>query len=227
MSFFEFPFSNFYFLLLLVVPGPMALLYRVLDVVAFIYLLAFFPTPFFWLIIHPAIGFWRKFGNGAYWVALPVWLGVGAILFLVRHPLYAHRLERTPAVWILGLALLALAVGLNRNVHQKFSVRRIIGLPEIHPERDRGSVVRTGIYGLVRHPRYLEFMVAFVALGLLTGAAGIFLLAIVSLLMYLIVAPLEERELRQHYGTAYDDYVREVPRFLPRLRQQTKAPNPS
>jgi protein-S-isoprenylcysteine O-methyltransferase Ste14 len=127
----------------------------------------------------------------------------------------------------LGLALVALAVGMNRHVHRKFSVRRIIGLPEIHPERDRGDLVRTGIYGLVRHPRYLEFMVTFAALGLLTGAAGIFLLAIVSLLMYLIVAPLEERELRQHYGTAYDDYAREVPRFLPRLWRRSKAPNPS
>jgi protein-S-isoprenylcysteine O-methyltransferase Ste14 len=219
--------SNFDFLFSLVVPGPMTLLYRVLDVVAFAYLLAFFPTPFFWLIIHPAIGIWRRFGNHAYWVALPVWAGCGAILFLVRHPLYAHRLERTPPVWILGLALLALAAALNRNVHRKFSLPRIIGLPEIHPERDRGSLVCTGIYGRVRHPRYLEFMVMFVALGLLTGAAGIFLLAFVSLLMYLIVAPLEERELRQHYGSAYDDYAREVPRFLPRLRRQIKAPNPS
>ena len=205
----------------------MTFLYDALDVVAFAYMVAFFPTPFFWLIVHPAIGFWRKFGNRAYWVAAPVWVAFGAILFLSRSRIYGYRLGRTPPVWILGLALLALAVWLNRNVHRRFSVRRIIGLPEIQPERDRGSLVRTGIYGRVRHPRYLEFMVTFVALGLLTGAVGIFLLAFVSLLMYLIVAPLEERELRQHYGTAYDDYARQVPRFLPRRRQQTKTPNPS
>jgi len=48
---------------------------------------------------------------------------------------------------------------------------------------------------------------------------GIFLLAIVTILLYLIVAPLEERELREHYGPEYEAYARDVPRFLPRLRR--------
>ncbi|MBZ5516232.1 MAG: hypothetical protein LAN62_15550 [Acidobacteriia bacterium] len=45
------------------------------------------------------------------------------------------------------------------------------------------------------------------------------MLAILTVLMYLIVAPLEERELGQQYGREYETYRREVPRFLPRLRR--------
>ena len=65
-------------------------------------------------------------------------------------------------------------------------------------------------------------MLTFTGLAVLTGAGGIFLLAIVTVLMYQIVAPLEERELRQHYGAEYESYTRLVPRFLPRLRRNTK-----
>ncbi|HUZ47721.1 MAG TPA: hypothetical protein VMW54_13880, partial [Terriglobia bacterium] len=51
--------------------------------------------------------------------------------------------------------------------------------------------------------------------GLLTGGAGIFLLAFITFLLYLIVAPLEERELREQYGPEYESYARTAPRFIP------------
>jgi protein-S-isoprenylcysteine O-methyltransferase Ste14 len=201
----------------------MQLLSNILDVAAFIYSLLLFPAPFFWLLIHPTIDFWRRQGTRAYWVALPVWAAVDCILFFVRPLLYARRLDRSLVLWGLGLVLIALAVWLDRRVLRQFSVRRIVGLPEIHPERGTGEVVRGGIYAHLRHPRYLEYILTFFGLALLTGALGIFALAIVTCLMYLIVAPLEERELRDRYGAAYEAYAREVPRFIPRLRRKVRA----
>ncbi|MBI4166633.1 MAG: isoprenylcysteine carboxylmethyltransferase family protein [Acidobacteria bacterium] len=201
----------------------MHLLSKTLDNVAFIYALTFFPAPFFWLLIHPAIDFWRRQGTRAYWVALPVWAGTDCVLFLVRPVLYARRFDRSLVLWVMGVALIALALWLDRGVLRQFSVRRIVGLPEIHPERGKGEVVRGGIYAYIRHPRYLEYILTFFGLALLTGALGIFALAIVTYLMYLIVAPLEERELRDRYGAAYEAYAREVPRFIPRLRRKPRA----
>ncbi len=190
------------------------------DHFAFIYALLLFPAPFFWLLIHPAIGFWRRQGNRAYWVALPVWVGTGLVLVLLRPVLFDRRIDRSAVTWALGVALLAAAVWLDRRVLHQFSVRRLVGLPEIHPGRGESGVVRSGVYAHVRHPRYLEYILSFSGLALLTGAAGIFALAIVTVLMYLIVAPLEERELRDRYGAAYEAYAREVPRFIPRLRRK-------
>jgi protein-S-isoprenylcysteine O-methyltransferase Ste14 len=195
-----------------------------LDTVAFLYALVFFPSPFFWLIVHPAIDFWRRVGTRAYWVAVPVWAGVDAVLVAMRHDLFEQRLERNPFTWILAGALLGVAIWLNRQVHRQFSLRRIIGMPELHPERGRGAMVRLGIYAHIRHPRYLEFMLSFAGLALLTGGAGIFALAIVTILLYLIVAPLEERELRDYYGGEYEAYAREVPRFVPSLRRRQRSP---
>ena len=66
-------------------------------------------------------------------------------------------------------------------------------------------------------------MLTFLALGLLTGARGIFLVAIITILLYLFVAPLEERELREHYGRDYAAYAGAVPRFVPRLGRKPKS----
>lgn len=191
-----------------------------LDHFAFIYALLLFPAPFFWLLIHPAIGFWRRQGNRTYWLALPVWAGTGLSLVMLRPVLFDQRIDRSAVTWALGVALFAAALWLDRRVLHQFSVRRLVGLPEIHPRPEENGLVRSGVYAYVRHPRYLEYILTFASLALLTGAAGIFALAIVTVLMYLIVAPFEERELRDRYGAAYESYAREVPRFIPRLRRK-------
>jgi protein-S-isoprenylcysteine O-methyltransferase Ste14 len=50
--------------------------------------------------------------------------------------------------------------------------------------------------------------------------AGIFPLAIVTVLLYLIVASLEERELQEQDGADYEACIPEVPRFVPRRRRR-------
>jgi protein-S-isoprenylcysteine O-methyltransferase Ste14 len=194
----------------------------VLDVLTLLYALLFFPAPVFWLIIHPAIKFWRRCGTRAYGVALPLWLLSGATLLFLRHELFADRLNRNAVTSLMGTGLVLLGVWLSRRVHREFSWRRLLELPEIIPERHPGGVVRSGIYAKLRHPRYLEFMITCMGLALLTGAGGIFVLAILTVLLYLIVAPLEERELRQQYGQACEAYRSEVPRFLPRRRRRSR-----
>ncbi len=194
-----------------------------LDALALFYSILFFPVPILWLIIHPAIHFWRRFGNRSYWLALPIWTASGIALVFLRHRIFAERISPNALTWLLGSALVFLAVWIDRRVRRDFGLRRLAGLPEVVPNRYPGGIVRSGIYAYVRHPRYLEYMLTFVGLALLTGAAGIFLLAIVTVLLYHIVVPLEERELREHYGAQYETYARSVPRFLPRLWQKTKS----
>ena len=197
-----------------------------LDLLALLYALLFFPAPIFWLIIHPAIRFWRRLGTRAYWMALPLWLLSGAALLFLRQDLFGSRLNRNAVTILMGTGLVLLGLWLNRRVHREFSLRRLVGFPEINPDRHPGGVARSGIYAKLRHPRYLEFMITFMGLALLTGAVGIFVLAILTVLLYLIVAPLEERELRQHYGHEYEAYRSEVPRFLPQRGRTRPRINP-
>jgi protein-S-isoprenylcysteine O-methyltransferase Ste14 len=62
-------------------------------------------------------------------------------------------------------------------------------------------------------------MLMILSMAFLTGAPAIFLLAFLNILMYQILAPLEERKLLDQYGPQFEDYRRLVPRFLPRLRR--------
>ena len=75
----------------------------------------------------------------------------------------------------------------------------------------------------MRHPRYLLYMLMILSMAFLTGAQAIFLLAFLNILMYQILAPLEERKLLDQYGLQYEDYRRLVPRFLPHLGRTPEA----
>jgi protein-S-isoprenylcysteine O-methyltransferase Ste14 len=196
---------------------------RGMDILAFVFLILLFPIPFFWLLIHPAIHFWRRFGNRAFWVALPVWVFSGTVLILLRHQILAERLHRDAWTWVVGGTLLALALWLDRHTRRDLGFRRMAGLAEMNPGHRLSGVVRTGIYTRMRHPRYVQYMLTLLSMAFLTGAPGIFLLAIVDILLYQMVAPFEERELLEHYGPSYAAYLEAVPRFLPRWRRRNQT----
>ena len=195
---------------------------KAIDALALLYAVLFFPVPIYWLILHPAVSFWRRIGYRSFWVALPVWLLGGVPLIFLQDRLFAHRWPRNWFTYALGAVLLALTFWMLGRVHREFSFKKLAGLPELNPHHALRGVVASGIYGHVRHPRYAHLILGFIAFGLLTGAEGIFLLAIVTILLYLIVAPLEERELREQYGSEYEVYARKVPRFLPRFWRRTR-----
>ena len=192
---------------------------KFLDVLALLYALALFPGPIFWMIIHPGINFWRRIGTRSYWIALPLWIANAVVLLLFRGRLFAARIERHAWMWIAGVALICLSTFIVRRISREFTPRRLVGMPEIDPAHHSRGIVKTGIYGRIRHPRYTATMLTFWGLAFLTGAYGIFLLAILTVVMYLMVTPIEERELRNEYGTDYESYARAVPRFLPRFRR--------
>ncbi|WP_342236195.1 methyltransferase family protein [Inquilinus sp. OTU3971] len=80
----------------------------------------------------------------------------------------------------------------------------------------KGVLATTGPYAHVRHPQYVGFV--FVLLGFLLQWPTVLTLAMfpVLVVMYVLLARREEREVRAEFGAAYDRYAAEVPAFLPR-----------
>ena len=196
---------------------------HLIDYIALFYLVLLLWIPFYWFVFHPAIRFWRRLGNRAFWVALPVWLIFAAGIIIARHELFARRLERNALTWAVGGVLFFVASWLDVQTRHAFGWRRLVGLPELNPQHRLCGVIRTGVYARVRHPRYLLYMLMILSMAFLTGAPAIFLLAFLNILMYQILAPLEERKLLDQYGPQYEDYRRSVPRFVPHLGRTPEA----
>jgi protein-S-isoprenylcysteine O-methyltransferase Ste14 len=194
------------------------------DCIALIYLVLLLWIPFFWLVIHPAIRLWRRVGNRAFWVALPVWLVFAVGIIAARHELLARRLDRNALTWAVGGVLFIMASWLDVQTRHALGWRRLVGLPELNPAHRLRGVIRTGVYGRMRHPRYLLYMLMVLSMAFLTGAQIIFLLAFLNILLYQILAPFEERALLDQYGPLYEDYRRSVPRFVPHLGRTSAAP---
>ena len=94
--------------------------------------------------------------------------------------------------------------------------------PMAAPQR----LVVVGFYRYVRNPMYVGFFVGWFSLWGLYGEAnrGSLIVALVALaIAELFVRLYEEPILRAKFGADYEEYCRNVPRWIPRLRAWNPA----
>ena len=115
------------------------------------------------------------------------------------------------------LAVPAAVVGIRiARARRRFLTQRIlVGVPEIS-NSDKGQLITGGIYGRVRNPRYLEFLLLSFVYVAFVNYLGIWLLYAVMFPAIHLVVLLEERELRERFGAEYEEYCRRVPRYTPK-----------
>jgi protein-S-isoprenylcysteine O-methyltransferase Ste14 len=79
------------------------------------------------------------------------------------------------------------------------------------------GLASTGAYARVRHPQYVGFVLIMVGFLLQWPTFATLLMFAVLVYVYRRLAIREEREVAAQLGSAYDDYARRTPRFLPHL----------
>jgi protein-S-isoprenylcysteine O-methyltransferase Ste14 len=86
--------------------------------------------------------------------------------------------------------------------------------------RHEPSVIRKGVFGVVRHPIYLSEVLLYLGLFMLTMslAAGVVWIGASGFLYYL--SRHEERLLLARFGEAYESYIRDVGMWIPRVRRK-------
>jgi protein-S-isoprenylcysteine O-methyltransferase Ste14 len=94
-----------------------------------------------------------------------------------------------------------------------------MGMPEVTGSMP-ARLVTTGPFALVRHPTYLSHTVMLLGLFLWTGFTVLGVVTLIdALAVNIMVIPLEERELLERFGKAYEEYCQKAPsRFLPLRR---------
>jgi protein-S-isoprenylcysteine O-methyltransferase Ste14 len=90
-------------------------------------------------------------------------------------------------------------------------------------ERKKPGVIREGVFGIVRHPIYLGeilLYLGFLILSISLAAAVVWVCAI-AFLYY--ISRYEEKLLLERFGREYEQYMWEVPMWIPRLRGRRKV----
>jgi len=184
-------------------------------VVALLVVIGFPPAFVFWLFVHPFARFWRRLGPLATLAILyPLLVLAMAGLLLAREPLLAVEFGTRWPLVALGAACVGVAAVVFREVRRQLPVRVQMGIPELDPRAEQ-HLLTEGVYARIRHPRYVEMLLALLGFALVANyLAGYVVFALGVLLLHAVVV-LEERELRERFGPAWDDYARRVPRYVP------------
>jgi protein-S-isoprenylcysteine O-methyltransferase Ste14 len=175
----------------------------------------------FWLLAHPLVRFWRLIGAPvSYAILCTAAASVMVGMFLLRSRLLATDYGTNRPLAAGGLVCLAFAGWLLGRLRRHLTVRTLVGVPEIAPGSG-GELLTGGVYGKVRHPRYLQMTIALAGYALIANYPAVYGALLFWCTGIYLVVLLEERELRERFGDAYRDYCRRVPRFVPRFRERT------
>ena len=146
----------------------------------------------------------------AVWGVLLAWL----ILFsggLRRGVLAIRFLPMDPAIAYVGLAITI--IGLGFAVWARFAIGRNWG-GLITVQQDH-KLMRTGPYGIVRHPIYSGFMLATLGTAIIVGEIGGLVSVALIVISWGYKARLEESFMIEQFGAEYEDYRRDVKGLIP------------
>lgn len=140
-------------------------------------------------------------------LALPVGVRFFGVLllatgFLLLSWLFKHR---SPIDVLLSTySTLTAALAKSRRIQQ--------------PRRSEPLVI-TGPHRMIRHPLYTAALILLIGWWLLLDYTFILICAVLMAIWFrAVVAPFEERELQELFGSQYEEYARTTPRFFPSIR---------
>jgi protein-S-isoprenylcysteine O-methyltransferase Ste14 len=170
------------------------------------------PIPLYWFVMHPRVNYWRRHQKAGYLTGvLTAWLPVTACLAIFHRELF---LRESPPAWniALGLALILFEGWIFWRVHRDLGIARLVGKTELS---GGGEMACGGIYGRMRHPRYVGSLLAIAGACFLAGTRVLWIVAGTWTVLMMIAILMEEQEMRARFGAGYEEYCRRVPRFLP------------
>lgn len=159
------------------------------------------PGVIWWYLVHPFVAFWRRLGpRWTLWIVGVLMVSLMLALGALRHRLMGADLGTNWFLVALGVAfaVIAVLIGLKR--------KRYLTTP----------ILSEGPYAIIRHPRYVEVMAGVLGYALAANFVGGYAVAALTVPALHLVVVLEERELGQRFGSAYEAYCATVPRYIPR-----------
>jgi protein-S-isoprenylcysteine O-methyltransferase Ste14 len=156
-------------------------------------------------------------GSAVFFVVAPGTV-VGLIPWLITH------WEVHAPAWRIAIGAVLIVAGLIAPVHAFTQFARAGGTPM--PLAPTERLVVTGFNRYVRNPMYVGLLTAILGQALLFGSWWLVLYAAAGwMITAAFVHWYEEPTLVRQYGEQYQNYRRNVPAWIPRLRPWTSAPD--
>ncbi len=87
-------------------------------------------------------------------------------------------------------------------------------------ERKTPGVIKKGMFSVVRHPVYLSEILLYLGLLILSISLAAVIVWVIAIAFLHYISRYEERLLLSRFGEEYEQYMREVPMWIPRLRKR-------
>lgn len=192
-------------------------LHSILDIAGLLVCSVYCTIPLFWLVFHPFVERWRKYGRKAYWAIMPAWGVFIATAFALGWPLRHLHLYDSKLSWVLGVLFILAGLSIYRSASQGFNRAAASGLAELEPNQHDQKLVVTGIRTQVRHPIYLGHLCEVMGWTVGTGSIALSALLLFAGITGAIMIRREDIELEQRFGDLYRHYRDRVPALLPKF----------
>jgi protein-S-isoprenylcysteine O-methyltransferase Ste14 len=187
------------------------LAYITVVLIPFIYII--------WPLIHPFANFWRKINP---WQIYGIFfLLLVTTIFTLSH--FVEFLIGTdygfnPFLTIVGVSCWVVSTVIWSKRRKHLTVKILLGFPEVSKKAYPGKLLNEGIYGKIRHPRYLEIIFENIGIALVVNMLGVYIIVALLIPALYITILLEERELIDRFGDDYVEYSKSVPRLIPKIK---------
>jgi protein-S-isoprenylcysteine O-methyltransferase Ste14 len=161
------------------------------------------------------------FGSAIFLVVAPGTLAI-YLPWTVTRWRFAPPLLGVFSFRIIGALLIAAGLPVLLDSFARFAIQ---GLGTPAPIAPPQRLVVTGLYRWVRNPMYVAVALLIFGQGLLFGSARLLQYGLlVWLAFFAFVVLYEEPALSRKFGKEYEEFCRQVPRWIPRLKPLKPGP---
>lgn len=174
-------------------------------------------APIYFYFLWQNLSFWQKQKpSKAYLTGLAIVILVLIFFYLLQPSWQDTIIGFSSWVKILGWALITLVVIIFAIAQYQIGFADRAFLP--HLTGGKTDLIRTGLYGLVRHPMYSGLPLFIFGTFLATGYVVVLIPFIVLISTVGLFSSWEEEKMIEMLGDTYKDYQKEVPKFFPKIK---------